>query len=327
MGRHRLIVLGLVVAGVAVYLNSFHGAFVLDDQSDIIGNLAIRQLWPVNGILGWPPPIQRPVAMLTFAANYAWGGLHMGGYHAVNLLMHLLAGLVLYGLVRRTLLLHAGRKIPAPEATAGAIALLWLVHPLQTESVTYIIQRAESFAGFCHFLVLYACLRAVRGRQGGWGVVAVTACLVGMGVKESMVVAPLAVILYDRGFRYKSFGEAILERWKLYAWLASTWLVLVALLWAGPPQYAGLGNARFTLFEYIRTQPGVILHYLGLCIWPNSLLLSGGQNGGGVPSGRPFHLCPVGTAYGAFPVISTCLRRRSLGFPGFGADFQHHAPA
>jgi len=275
--KRGLVVYGLVAAGLAAWHNSFSGAFVLDDQSDILGNPAIQKLWPPDLLFGWPPPIQRPVTMLTFAANHALGGLDVWGWHAVSLLIHVLAGLALFGLVRRTLRRHAGADPAAPEGAAGAVALLWMVHPLQTESVTYLVQRAESLAGLCHFFVLYAALRAHESRRGGWWAAAAAgACLAGVLAKESMAVAPLAVALYDRGFLFPSFRRAFRERWKFYMALAASWLVLAALLIAGPHNYAGFGNAKFAVLEYVRTQPGVILHYLRLCFWPNPLMLDYG---------------------------------------------------
>ena len=76
----------------------------------------------------------RPLVNLTLAINYAWGGLNPVGYHVVNLVIHLLAALTLFGVVRRT----ASRS----TLFAFAVALLWTVHPLQTESVSYVVQRA-----------------------------------------------------------------------------------------------------------------------------------------------------------------------------------------
>jgi len=272
-----LILTGLIACTLLTWRNSFKGVFILDDQSDILRNPAITKLWPPSGILGWPPPSQRPVTMLTLAVNHAVGGFSVWGYHAVNLGIHLLAGLLLFGLVRRTLLNVPSFKSKYPGWIAGAVAMVWLVHPLQTESVTYIIQRSESLVGLFHLLVLYSAMRTLEARhRHWWAAVAVLACLVGVGVKESMAVAPLAVVLYDRGFVYSSIRLALQARWRLYLGLAFSWLVLAVLLRSGPQYYAGLGQARYTVAEYVRTQPGVILHYLTLAFWPHPLLLDYG---------------------------------------------------
>src|SRR6185312_4252239 len=94
----------------------------------------------------------RPFLNLSLALNQAFGGTNPWGYHALNLAIHVLAGLTLFGLVRRTL--EAGRKGSA-LLPAFAAALLWTVHPLQTEAVTYIVQRAESAMGLFYLLTLY----------------------------------------------------------------------------------------------------------------------------------------------------------------------------
>ena len=99
---------------------------------------------------------------LSFAINYALGGLDVRGFHAANLAIHLASALLLFGIVRRTLLLPAMRARFATAATplGLAVAGLWAVHPLQTESVTYIVQRAESLAGCFYLLAIYGLVRA-----------------------------------------------------------------------------------------------------------------------------------------------------------------------
>ena len=135
-------------------------------------NPTIRQLWPLWQPLRPPAHgetvTNRPLLNLSLALNYAVGGLATWGYHAVNLAIHLAAALLLFGIVRRTLRLPAMRDRWGQAATglALAVALLWAVHPLQTESVTYIVQRAESLAGMLYLLVLYGLIRARKAEKG-----------------------------------------------------------------------------------------------------------------------------------------------------------------
>ncbi len=100
-------------------------------------NPRIRHLWPVWETIAHS---SRPVVQFSLAVNYALGGLNPRGYHVFNIVIHILAGLTLYGVVRRTLLTGTGRTKWGEAAPwlAGAVSLIWLVHPLQTESVTYI---------------------------------------------------------------------------------------------------------------------------------------------------------------------------------------------
>ncbi len=141
---------GLLVAlaGAAVYANSLNGPFVFDDQYSITENVYIRSLWPLREAVAAPYQSTvsgRPVVAYTLAINYALGGLDVRGYHVFNVLIHLVAGLLLFGIVRRTLLAERFRANFEHAATglATLTVLLWVVHPLQTESVTYVIQRVE----------------------------------------------------------------------------------------------------------------------------------------------------------------------------------------
>src|SRR4029077_15512000 len=126
-----------------------------------------------------------------------------------------LAGLTLFGLVQRTLLRPALHPRFGADALplALAVALLWTVHPLQTESVTYIVQRAESLMGLFYLLTLYCFVRSLDSpAPNRWQALCFAACLTGMATKEVMVSAPLLVLLYDRTFAAGSFRAAWQQR-------------------------------------------------------------------------------------------------------------------
>jgi tetratricopeptide (TPR) repeat protein len=287
----------IAAAGVAAYANSFSGAFVFLDVSAILENPTIRHLWPLGPVLA--PPADggltvggRPLVNLSLAANYAISGTHVWSYHALNLLIHILAGLALFGIVRRTLepvgtggppvraaaesKADADGRAARPYRVAFVVALLWTLHPLQTESVTYVIQRAESLMGLFYLLTLYCFIRGVGEEAGGkiWFSLSVGCCLLGMATKEVMVSAPVIVFLYDRTFVSGSFGEAWRKRWRLYLALAATWILLGGLVMGtggnrGGTSGFGLGISWWT---YARTQFPAILHYLRLALWPRPLV-------------------------------------------------------
>jgi hypothetical protein len=149
---------------VIVYLSSFQGVFVFDDIHAIVENPYVRRLWPLGQAMRAPPQSSvsgRPIVSLSLALSYAVSGLRPWGYHAFNLAVHLGAAALLFGLIRRTLLSDClgGRCAARAAPLAAAITVLWAVHPLQTESVTYVIQRAESLAGFFLLAVLYCLCR------------------------------------------------------------------------------------------------------------------------------------------------------------------------
>jgi tetratricopeptide (TPR) repeat protein len=282
----------VALTGVA-YSNSFSGPFVFDDLPTILGNPTLRQLWPLGPVLSPPSDLGltvtgRPVVNLSLALNYAWSGQAVWSYHALNLLIHTLAGLVLFGLARRTLA-RFPRWQERATPLAFAIAGLWLVHPLQTAAVTYIVQRAESLVSLFFLLTLYASTRAAgshpsspniptsSGPRLGWQCVAVIASALGMATKEVMVSAPLLVWLYDRTFSYGGFLAAWRARRGFYLALAATWLVLVGLMLGSG---ARGGTAGFGLgipwWQYAATQCAALLHYLRLAIWPSPLVFDYG---------------------------------------------------
>ena len=276
-GRGRLLLAAAVIvaAGLAAYSNSFQGVFLLDDEHTITANENVRHLWPPWQAMFDPQQGNRPVVALSLAANYALGGLDVQGYHAVNLAVHLLAALVLFGLVRRTLLLERLKERFGRAAfpLALAMAVLWMVHPLQTESVTYVIQRAESMMGLALLATLYFTLRgATSARPRRWYAAAVVACAVGMGTKETMLISPLVVLLYDRTLVARSFAEVFRRRWGLYAGLAATWGVFAAIAAIVMPGMSGAEvRGAASPGTYAVTQLEVVAHYLRLAFWPDRL--------------------------------------------------------
>jgi hypothetical protein len=269
----------LVLAGALVYFNSLSAPFIFDDQIAIVDNPAIRSL---SGAWTQPhntPLAGRPVAGFTFAVNFAANGVDAAAYRATNIAVHIACALLLFGLVRRTLALPRlePRVVGAASDLAFASALLWVVHPLTTDAVTYITQRTESLMALCFLLTMYASLRSHDRRSTiAWQTVAVITCALGMGVKESMVTAPVMVVLFDRAFLFDSFRTAVAVRWRLYAALALTWVVL-ALQVAATPRAGSAGFATgVSVWTYLLNQSAIIVRYLRLAIWPNGLVINYG---------------------------------------------------
>jgi hypothetical protein len=269
----------VIAAGVWAYHNSLRGPFIFDDLTSISENPHIRHLWPIREAVSAPAlsaVTGRPVVCLSLALNYALGGSSVWGYHAFNLAVHLVSALVLLGILRRTL---AGEKLRdrfggAALGLAAAITLLWEVHPLQTETVTYVVQRTESLMGLFLLVTLYGTLRCSQSSHaGGWCLAAIVSCALGMGSKEVMVAAPLLVLLYDRVFLASSFREVRQRRMVLYVGLAATWLILAVLVARTPRATTRFGMEGLTSWDYLKTEAGVIVYYLRLCFWPHPLVI------------------------------------------------------
>ena len=310
----------LVIGAVAAYWNSFSGPFIFDGQPTIVKNPTIRQLSS-----SWSPPANtsstgRPLVNFSFAVNHALGGLSPRGYHVLNLAFHILTGLVLFGLVRRTLLLPrwSGRFGKASLPLALSIALLWALHPLLSMAVTYVAQRSELMMGLFYLLTLYCFVRGTQAvASKAWYASAVVSCLLGMASKEVMVSAPLTVLLYDRTFVAGTFREAWKQRWRLHLGLFATWLPLGYFV-AGATDRGGMigASGEVTWWTYLLTQSRAVGQYLKLSVWPDPLVFDYGRsvlagNAGEVPLYLMLVLLLlVGT------VVS--LRRRPVaGFLGF----------
>jgi protein O-mannosyl-transferase len=320
----------LVLAGAITYATSVSRPFIFDDDAAIVENAQIRELTPSVALAPQreSPTAGRPIVNLSFALNYAIGGLNVTGYHVGNIAIHLLCALVLFGVVRRTLELPA---LPAPlrhraDDLAFAIALIWVVHPLNSEAVDYLTQRTESLMALFYLLTLYCAIRVGPAEAGRsvrsvrlqadlrWTVAAIVSCALGMGCKESMVTAPLMVVLYDRAFRYDSFARALRERTLLYSGLASTWVLLAFFVQAGPRKYSAGFQAGVSAWTYLMNQAVMIVRYLRLAVWPRSLVIAYG-----IP--LPYSLgdiLPQALLVVALLALTAyaCTRDRRLGFLG-----------
>ncbi|MGA7723717.1 MAG: tetratricopeptide repeat protein, partial [Opitutaceae bacterium] len=198
--------------------------------------------------------------------------------------------------------------------TAFAAALLWAVHPLQTEAVTYVIQRAESLMGLFYLLTLYCFIRGLQpSGRGAWRLLAVAACLLGMGTKEVMVTAPLAVLLYDGIFVAGSLRGALRLRWRIHGALAGTWLALVLLATGLGGRGVGYGLG-YTGGSYALAECWAVPHYLLLALWPYPLVFDYGTDLiGGARQALPW-ACLLAALIGA--VFLALRRRPALGFLG-----------
>lgn len=221
----------------------------------------------------------RPFTRFTFALNYAHGKLDVFGYHAVNLAIHVCAALALFGLIRRTFRFSprlAAIRGRLSDGTAMAAAFLWMLHPLQTESVTYIFQRAESMMSLFYLLTLYALSRALEKHESRkrWMTASCLACLLGMGCKPVMVTAPVMALVYDRIFWADSW-RAVRRRAPFYAALAATWIPLTVIGFSAHESRSTIVGSAHSLspLAYAFSQTAVILHYLRLSVWPSDLVL------------------------------------------------------
>ena len=268
----------VAVVGLA-YCGSLSGPFVHDDVLNISENPGIRHVFPLfgeeaygrgTGLAG------RPVARLSFALNYALAGTSVAGYHIVNLLIHLAAVLLLFELVRLTLSrspVLSGRYGESAVPLAFFSALLWGVHPLNTQAVTYVVQRCESLAGLFFMATLYAGARAAfDDKPLRWNILGVAAFFLGLGTKEILVTAPAVLAAYHHLFAPRPFLASLRRSALLYLAFAAGAAILAANMALAARAVRIMGfKTDVTRWDYARTQPIVIARYLRLAVFPKGL--------------------------------------------------------
>ena len=268
-----------VLAGIAMllYAGVLDAPFVFDDRHNIVDNPHIRltdfSLERITDVVRSPSG-NRPVANLTFALNYYFGRYNPAGYHQVNILVHVLTALLLFLVLQRTLALLAA---PAPWAAAAG-ALLWLVHPLHTQSVTYVVQRMNALAAmFCMLaLICYIKARLLPSGRTVKGCLLWSACgiavLLALATKETAATLPVIIFLYE-WFFFQNLDRAWLKKQLPSLAVAGLILVIITLVYTGghPLEKLGTmyGRRGFSPVQRLLTEPGIIIYYLTLLAWPD----------------------------------------------------------
>ena len=290
--RHGIVrSLGMLVVGVAVclvYWPATRAPFIFDDSAAIVDNPSIRQLWPLVGSDNRTGPLNppkatpvdgRPLVNLSLAVNFHFGEIDPFGYRVVHIVVHLLSTALLWAILSRTLRLEhfQGRFDQVAEPLAFAAALVWALHPVNTECVVYVTQRTELMMGMFYLATLYCSIRywtaARNAARATFLVLATLACLSGMFCKEMMVSAPIMVLLYERTLVAGSIRRALGRSWPLYVGLALGWAHFMALYAHGvrtPGAGFGQGVAAHVWWF---TQAKVLFLYLKLAVWPWPLVI------------------------------------------------------
>ena len=314
----------LAVAAWAAYGRTFSYPFVYDDFRAVPLNLSLARF-----TTAWHPPAEstvsgRPVLNLSLAADHWIGGNAVATYRITNLAIHWGAALLLAGIIRHAL---DRRRYRGANALSWGIALIWLVHPLQTAAVTYLAQRAETLVTLFYLLTLYAFARGCSGwsatsgrasprsHQNVWLIASVAACALGMGTKEVMVSAPVIVLLFDGIFFAGSFRSAWRQRAGYYVSLTLTWAVLIALVLSthGRSGSVGFGHG-VPAGRYLITQGRAICLYVRLSLFPYPLVFDHGKAWAD-PT-------PLSLAFGGLVLVALAgtlwalVRRPAIGFLG-----------
>jgi hypothetical protein len=277
---------GVLLAGLA-YLPALDADFVFDDPPNIVAQSGIHwtefSVEAVRGLRDSTLIPRRVVANTTFALNHLVGGLDPWGYHLVNILVHLAVGLALAWVA----FLYLRAVLPGKDRDALALAVVvpvvvFLVHPLNTQAVSYVVQRMASLVALFCLLAFGAYLvgrnKPIQRGRWPWYVAAVVLWGLALGSKENAVLLPLVVVIYEVCFHRQTWREwwaaqSPAARGRLVGVIGVVLLAAVGFI----AVYAGTRPIAFTRewaqrdfngWERILTQLRVQVFYLGLLLWP-----------------------------------------------------------
>ena len=256
------------------YSNTFTASFHFDDNPAIIENPNIRHV-TIDNIISLLQ-INRPVVNLSIMLNYQLNGLNVVGWHIFNIGVHIANSCFVYLLILWTLTLPSMQRAYDVKAKWMALfaALLFGVHPIQTESVTYIITRSELLATFFYLLAFLFFIKAAQTKKLGFYIATVLSAALSMGSKEWAVTLPAVLMLYDYLFIAEKKIRNVLERWPLYLCVVLPWwIVLRGLNLFVPGGAAGIGfnvasPTGLDAKSYLLTSLNVIWTYIRLMFLP-----------------------------------------------------------
>ena len=273
--RFNLIALCIITGMILIaYSNTFTSSFHFDDNPAVIENPNIRHLTMDNlmAVLRGG----RPIVDLSIMLNYQLNGMDVVGYHIFNIATHILNSVLVYFLVLGTLSMPQllDRYQGKAQRMALFCALLFGVHPVQTESVTYIISRSELLAT-CFYLAAFLLL--IRGARTGnflYAIGVMFASLLAMSSKQWAVTLPALLVLYDYLFLAEGKMQPVLSRWYYYVLTALPWILVVSKLnLFATGGVAGVGfnvvsATGITPKTYLYTSFNVIWTYIRLLFLP-----------------------------------------------------------
>ena len=269
----------VLIAGIIAYSNSFDGEFVFDDNLNIVNKAEIRSL-KICDI--WKISQTRFLPNLSFALNHHFNSYDVWGYHFFNLTIHLLNAVLVYGLVRNLFLtprMHTDAMFSQRNNIALFTALVFVTHPLATQSVTYIVQRLASMAAFFYFLSMFLYLKG-RLSSAGKSVLfhagASISALCAFMSKENSFTLPLAIALLEAVFFHQlSIREIIKNRrfWLIMTLLAGFFMFAFwrfgSFIRTLPPAFMN-DYREISPLSYLLTQFTVIPKYIQLLLLPIS---------------------------------------------------------
>lgn len=260
------------IVGIIIYSNTFNSGFYFDDGYNITENFLIKNMFRPDIIFNYNP--SRFITLFSLSINYQLGGLNVTGYHIVNIIIHILTSLSVFWLTK-TILSIPKISEKAKPAETGYIALfsalVFAAHPIQTQAITYIIQRAASLAALFYvasvlFYAKYRLAENIKKRYLFYWISAAS-CLLGMFTKEIVFTLPIIIILCEYIFFFS--GGKFLRR-EFIPYLATLPIIPLTIIFSSPRAVKEVSQAasQIDAYSYFLTQFKVIIKYLGLVLFP-----------------------------------------------------------
>lgn len=281
-------IIALSIIIFSIYGNSFDCSWNFDDKPNITDNpnLHLKEFsWDnIKRALFSdrrnPDSFYRPVACLSFALNYYLGGPGVFGFHLVNIFIHLLSSVFLFFFIYNTLHLPLLKAKYASKSYSIAIlaTIFWAINPVQTQAVTYIVQRMASLAGMFYILSMYLYMRARTtdgtGQKLLFFISSFISFVMAFGSKENAVMLPVSLFLYEVLIVQEFTGKFIKRNLKglLLVFGVTLLMGLTYLYYKGGNLSSFIGggyvNRPFSLGQRLLTEPRIIIFYISLLIYP-----------------------------------------------------------
>lgn len=269
-----------------IYSSSLKGPFLLDDGRNIEKNSNIRMTrltWNnLNQIAHSGLLPNRPLAYISFALNYYFHRYNVVGYRLINILIHLVSGILLYLVVKNTMVLPVvtsryGHFMWIPYVAA----FVWLIHPLHSQSVTYIVQRMTSMAAMFYMLSMWLYIKARQSDRTIFQMVLFAGCgisgILALGTKETSATLPVFIFLYEWFFFQDLSPGWLKRRIILIIGVGVLFCSVVFLYTDGQPLAKIMATYKtrdFTLLQRVLSESRVVILYLGLIFYPHPDLLN-----------------------------------------------------
>lgn len=281
-------VISLAIIIFSIYGNTFDCSWHFDDETNIINNssLHLKQLsWKdIRQTLfsdrNHPTIFYRPIACVSFALNYYFGGLDVFGYHLVNIFIHLLASIFLFLFVYNTLNLPLLRDRYSSHAYFIALlsTVLWAINPIQIQAITYIVQRMTSLGGMFYIMSMYFHLKArtteTKPKKMSFFILSLFTFIMALGSKENAVMLPLSILLFEFLLLQETFKDHMKKNLRLLL------MIVLGILLLGffythfnnenifSLMLDGYQERPFTLAQRLFTEPRAIIFYISLLFYP-----------------------------------------------------------